>query len=95
MATRIWRNWKKWRKIRVKILERDKYQCQYCKVTQEDLAKRYGRKQRLLIVHHIEPEHLSDNKINEKENLVTLCYTCHYNAATIGSDIYNVLKPTL
>jgi len=75
-------NWDRWKKIRVKILERDKYQCQFCKVTIEELAKRYGRMDRLLLVHHI-----FNMGSDTEENLVTLCYSCHYRAAFLGGDV--------
>jgi len=75
-------NWKKWERIRTKILERDNYQCQYCKTTIKELAERYHRKQRLLLVHHI-----INLGSDEEENLVTLCYSCHYLAAILGSDV--------
>jgi len=79
-------DWNKWEKIRTKILERDKYQCQYCKVTLKELAKRKGRTDRLLLVRHI---------INcggdEEENLVTLCYSCHYLAAILASDVSDAM----
>jgi 5-methylcytosine-specific restriction endonuclease McrA len=79
MAGRIWRNWKKWKPIRDKILLRDNYTCQYCRITLKQLQLLYRRETRLLIVHHIKGE--SD----QPENLVTLCYTCHYRAAFVGS----------
>jgi len=75
---KYWDN--KWKKIRVKILERDNYTCQYCKVTMKELAERYGRTDRLLLVHHI----MGDS--DEAENLATLCYTCHYLAGLLASD---------
>ena len=70
MTCRIWRNWKKWKPIRDKILERDNYQCQFCQATFEQLKDKYHRETRLLIVHHIIPEHFSNDKVNEESNLV-------------------------
>lgn len=92
MTCRIWHNWKKWKPIRDKILERDNYTCQYsgCRKTLKQLQVKYRRKTRLLIVHHIKPEHLGG--INEPENLATLCYTCHYRAAVIGSPVHKELN---
>lgn len=91
MTARIWRNWEKWKRIRTKILERDKHTCQSCKVTIEELARRYRRKKRLLIVHHIIPAHRKgDDDLEADENLITLCYTCHYRAAFIGSETWKL-----
>jgi len=75
-------DWSKWKIIRAKILERDNYQCQYCKVTMEQLAKIKGRTDRLLLVHHI----FNMGGDNE-ENLVTLCYKGHYSAGILGSKV--------
>lgn len=52
-----------WRKIRLQVIERDKYTCQKC-----------GRKERLQ-VHHIIP--WRDTYDNSLKNLITLCIYCH------------------
>jgi len=88
MTCRIWRNWKKWKPIRDKILVRDNYQCQFCKLTLEQLKICYGRFERLLIVHHID----GNDQNNQPENLVTLCYTCHYCSAFVDSPVYKELR---
>ena len=51
-----------WRKLRLSILERDKFTCQSC-----------GLITTVLEVDHIEPN--SDN--NDKSNLQALCRPCH------------------
>lgn len=88
MTCRIWRNWKKWKLIRDKILVRDNYQCQFCKLTLEQLKICYGRFERLLIVHHID----GNDQNNQPENLVTLCYTCHYYSAFVDSPVHKELR---
>lgn len=92
MANRIWQNWHKWKPIRDKILRRDNYTCQFCGISLKQLQVKFGRRTRLLIVHHITPEHRPDNNINEAENLVTLCYSCHYESAAIGGQISEYLN---
>ena len=88
MTCRIWRNWKKWKPIRDKILIRDDYQCQFCKLTLDQLKVCYGRFERLLIVHHID----GNDQNNQPENLVTLCYTCHYYSSFVDSPVHKELK---
>ena len=51
-----------WRKLRLSILERDKFTCQSC-----------GLITTVLEVDHIEPN--SDN--NDRSNLQALCRSCH------------------
>ena len=51
-----------WRKLRMSILERDKFTCQSC-----------GLITTVLEVDHIEPN--SDN--NDRSNLQALCRSCH------------------
>lgn len=51
-----------WRKLRMSILERDKFTCQSCGVITT-----------VLEVDHIEPN--SDN--NDRSNLQALCRSCH------------------
>lgn len=57
-------NLREWKRIRVKILKRDNYECQNCN---EDYKK--------LDVHHIIPRRIELN--NSSENLITLCGSCH------------------
>ena len=48
------------------VLDRDKYECQYCKGKSKDSR---------LEVHHI--QFRSENGSDDVENLITLCKTCH------------------
>lgn len=59
----------KWKRLRARILRRDKYMCQNC--------RRYGRQREATEVHHI--EHLEDNpaRAYDPENLISLCHSCH------------------
>lgn len=52
--------------------KRDNYQCQICKITEEE----YGQQ---MSVHHIKPYRLFDDKVeaNKLDNLVCLCEKCH------------------
>ena len=59
------RNWdKKWEQLRLKILERDDYTCQYC-------GYRY---EKYLNCHHID----GDSENNDLENIVVVCIDCHF-----------------
>lgn len=60
---------KAWKKKRIRILRRDKYQCQYC--------KRYGKRTEATEVHHI--KHYADYPELglADSNLVSLCHACH------------------
>lgn len=59
----------KWKRIRARILRRDKYQCQLC--------RRYGRMREATEVHHI--IHLDEDlsKAYDAKNLISLCHACH------------------
>ena len=53
-------------KLRKNIRERDKYTCQECGMTEEELGYK-------LSVHHID----YDKQNNSENNLITLCTSCH------------------
>ncbi len=53
-----------WKILRMQILERDKYTCQYCK-----------HKPRYPHIHHIIPKIYGG--IDSLDNLITLCSSCH------------------
>lgn len=61
-----------WNKIRLQILERDRYKCQVCGITSI---------QQKLNVHHIKPfkTHITTEVANNASNLITLCPSCHRN----------------
>lgn len=59
----------KWKRFRLKILRRDKYQCQIC--------KRYGRLREAAEVHHIEHLDVAPEKAFEPTNVISLCKACH------------------
>jgi 5-methylcytosine-specific restriction protein A len=54
---------RKWRKIRMQILQRDKYMCQYC------------RKRRATHVDHVKPR--SRGGLDGDKNLVASCQKCN------------------
>jgi len=54
------------------IRKRDNYTCQDCGITQKEHKKKYNR---ILDVHHID----GDDVNNVKENMITLCRSCHNN----------------
>jgi len=56
----------RWKKLRLKILTRDNYQCFLCKKIFES---------KNLIVHHKEKYKVTKN--NEMINLITVCRSCH------------------
>lgn len=58
-----------WRKLRLSILERDKYTCQSCGVITV-----------VLEVDHIVP--ISDSNDNDPSNLQALCRPCHEKKTT-------------
>lgn len=72
-----------WRRQRLRVLQRDDYQCQMpgCGITREQHSKEYGKD---LNVHHIVPVKFyyrsSDpdfDQMNRLDNLVTLCVEHH------------------
>lgn len=56
-------------KLRIKVLKRDNYKCRICGRSPDNYSDIE------LHVHHIRP--YSDLGLTEKENLITLCHTCH------------------
>lgn len=61
---------------RKQVLERDDYQCQECRMSQEEHKDTLGNS---LHVHHIVPYRIFDDnsEANRLENLVLLCAECH------------------
>ena len=68
--------------LREKILERDKFTCQKCKLGDE-----LGTK---LEVHHITPLY-SDGK-DDLDNLITLCLDCHHYAPNNKEEFEEYMK---
>jgi HNH endonuclease len=58
--------------IKFDVLKRDNYECQLC-----------GSKKELKL-HHIIPKQIAPNKIEDLNNLITLCKTCHLYKAHMG-----------
>jgi len=60
---------KEYKEVRLKVLKRDGYKCQYpgCK----------SRTKKYLQVHHIIPYSRSNSLISMEHNLITLCWTHH------------------
>lgn len=56
----------KWQKLRLKVLERDEYTCQFCGNTEEELQ-----------VHHLAYEKGKDPGEEKIEDLITACAGCH------------------
>lgn len=61
--------WIEWRKLRLKALERDNFECQQC--------KRKGKYKKAQNVHHIKEVKLFPLLAMELENLESICITCH------------------
>jgi len=57
---------KHWKRIRNKVLKRDKFKCKEC------------NNRKSLQIHHLTYEHLF-NEENHLEDLITLCSKCHKN----------------
>lgn len=57
----------RWQKMRLKILDRDNFQCQHC-----------GNKSKELHVHHLQYLKFKDPWQYENEMLMTLCKDCHF-----------------
>lgn len=67
------RQTKRWHDLRKEIYERDGYRCQEC--------GEYGE----LHAHHVTPVYDGGNKW-DRDNLVTLCRTCHIEVHSNGGD---------
>ncbi|GAA0069256.1 hypothetical protein UT300003_07790 [Clostridium sardiniense] len=65
-----------WQEQRKKALERDKYRCVDCGITNEESKKIFKAS---LSIHHIKPFRLFSNYIeaNSLDNLESLCNICH------------------
>ena len=67
-----------WKRIRNKILKRDKYTCRRC-----------NKKTISLHVHHIIPYRI--NKDDNPQNLITLCQACHAKTEKSGQQYFNFM----
>lgn len=77
---------KQFQTVRKDVLERDSHECQFCGVTDEQHRTEHGRG---LDVHHIIPRR-SDGS-NSKENLITVCRSCHGTLEHTQSEALNRL----
>ena len=62
-----------WKKVRLLVLERDKYKCQKC-IHFIGGGKKYDKKD--LEVHHLTYKN-HKNELNHLDDLTTLCKRCH------------------
>ena len=62
----------KWKRKRKHILDRDNYQCIWC--------RRYGRSRDAVEVHHLKPVETHPELAWIDTNLVSLCAACHRKA---------------
>lgn len=60
---------KAWKSLRKQALERDNYQCQYCKLQAIVSPAK--------IVDHIVPTQFDESKMNDLHNLASCCQKCH------------------
>lgn len=74
----------RWKQKRIKILERDCYECQDCKArvvrayhNQEKLSARDKEIRRAEEVHHIKEVREFPELAFEDDNLISLCKQCH------------------
>lgn len=67
----VFYNSRAWRKFRLKILQRDHYECQHCK------AKGVRKIVRATHVHHIKELRDRPDLALEPDNLISLCHMCH------------------
>lgn len=67
---------RKWKKLRLKVLQRDKYLCQRC------LLKYHHYNADRLTVHHIIARIHSPELGFSPRNLITLCQTCNNQLGT-------------
>jgi len=76
-----------WKEQRRKRLKRDSFTCQKCGLSNEENKKLYSKE---LEVHHKKPIRKFDNddwgKINNLNNLITLCSKCHSIIENEGDD---------
>ena len=63
-----------WRKMRERILKRDHYECQLCKV-----RGRYTKAQTVHHTFHVReyPHYALSSMVDGKRNLISLCKECH------------------
>ncbi len=62
---------RKWRNFRLKVLQRDHYECQHCR------AKKVRKIVRATHVHHIQELRDRPDLAFDADNLISLCHTCH------------------
>jgi hypothetical protein len=72
----------KWQKKRLQILERDNWQCQYCKDTETQLQ-----------VHHL--KYTKEPWDANKEDLITTCSDCHALISTCDFKFNSIIKMKL
>ncbi len=74
----------RWQKIRLKVFERDKFRCQYCRDTKETLH-----------VHHLEYTAGLDPWDYPLESLITVCASCHEEETMYRRTVEENLLATL
>jgi 5-methylcytosine-specific restriction enzyme A len=71
---------KEWRKLRLKAIQRDKFECQHCKskgkVTTRQTINKYGKPTKME-VNHIKPVRTHPHLALVLDNLEYLCIDCH------------------
>lgn len=77
-------NCKRWKRLRIKILQRDHYECQRCAhrirqaaETGEQLTPDQRHIRRAVCVHHIQELKDRPDLAYDPDNLVSLCHRCH------------------
>jgi hypothetical protein len=69
----------KWQKKRLQILERDNWQCQYCKDTETQLQ-----------VHHL--KYNGEPWDAKNEDLITTCFDCHELISKVEVKFHVIIK---
>lgn len=72
-ARALFYNSPEWRALRQVVLERDHYECQWCK----DQGRVTSQFNSILEIDHIKELHLHPELATELDNLRTLCKDCH------------------
>jgi 5-methylcytosine-specific restriction enzyme A len=71
---------KEWRKLRLKAIQRDRFECQHCKrkgkVTTRQTINKYGKPTKME-VNHIKPVRTHPHLALVLDNLEYLCIDCH------------------
>jgi len=66
-----------WQVTRMKVLERDNYECQHCKRDGKVTIHQNSSKHKTLDIHHIKDLVDYPELAFDQENLITLCVKCH------------------